>query len=269
VNILIANVGNIRVNEIKSLAEALNKKNKVTVLSMVSDSSHRGQAFSFRDVPVRVNPLLYKNEIPAYEFHNNPADAMSVMLCEIMAHKKPDLIICGINNAVHMGQDIYCSSNIGMAMEACFFGIPTIAIGVEHRIGGHTEVELKNVITFIEKNLEKFQSMELPKHTFLNINIPDVKKYEQLKGVKVASMSKMTQLSTYIEKTDANGSKYYWADNVKRVNVDADEKFARTWFDRGYITIVPLNYDATDYTAVQHWNNKVLKVLNISDEVMA
>ena len=286
-NILIANVGNIRVSEIKGLAAALNEKNRVTIVSMQADASHRGLAFSFRDTPVRVAPLVYKDVvksaswvgqktpgtlasianisdkkleafdgISAYEFHGNPADAISVTLTEIMQHKKPDLVICGINNGVHMGQDIYSSSNIGMAMEAAFFNIPTIAVGIPHKVGGHTEAEVSAAVEFVAKNAMKFADLGLPKHTFLNINVPSVEKYKNLKGVKVAKMGMMSPLSRYVEKTDPSGEKYYWADNVERNNAETSEEVARTWFDRGFVTIVPINYDATDYAAIREWDEE-------------
>lgn len=289
-NILIANVGNIRVNEIKALAQVLNKKHKITIVSMSSESSMRGNAFSANDVPVRVEPLLYKDiinssswvaqkdiktvsgvsqkkltefdGISAYEFdsgYNNPADAISVMLTEIMAHRLPDLVICGINNGVHMGQDIYLSSNIGMAFEAAFLRVPVIAVGVEYKIGGHSESELTNAVTFIEKNVEKFAGLALPKCTFLNINIPTVERYKQLKGVKVSCMGKSVKLSTYSEKTDNRGNKYYWAENVEPVNTGNSEENARTWFDKDFVTIIPINYDATDYAAVEDWNRVTIK----------
>ena len=278
-NILIASVGNINRNCIKVLAQELNKKHKVTIISMASYSSHRGLAFSFRDIPVRVNPVMYKDivknsawicgkdpkqlaafdGIAAYEFDSNPADAIAVMLCDIIAHKKPDLVICGISNGVHMGQDIYCSSNIGMAMEATFFDIPAIAVAVEQKFGGHSEQSVANAAQFIVKNVDAFAKLKLPKHTFLNINIPTVEKYKDFKGVKVAKMGHMTPLSLYVERVDGNGGKYYWADNVTRVGITEGEEYARPWFDKGWITVVPLNYDATDYDAVKDWNNDVIK----------
>ena len=284
-NILIANVGNIRTNEIKVLAEALNKNHKVTIISMGTESSNRGLAFSFSETPVRVTPLTYKeivasaswvmqkdvkevkslskakaaafDGIAAYEFVGNPADAMSITLKDIVAHKQPDLVICGINNGVHFGQDIYCSSNIGMAMESTFFGYPTIAIAVERKIGGNTEDDLSNAVKFIEKNVEAFAKMKLPENTFLSVNIPTVDKYENFAGVRVARMSRMSQLSSFVEKTDPLGNKYYWANNVERLNADSGEQYARTWYDNGHITVVPLNYDATDYTAVETWDQKI------------
>ena len=284
-NILIANVGNVRMNEIKVLAQALNKKHKVTICCMATDSSFRGLAFTFQDAPVRVSPLLYKeivknanwvkaldtgkvkeqskaklaafDDIAAYEFYSNPADAISIMLSEIMISEKPDLIICGLNNGHHMGQDVYSSGNIGLAMEGVFFHTPSIAVGVEWQNGGHSEEELENAVTFIEKNVEAFAKFKLP-YTFLNINIPTVKKYKDFKGVKVSRMGRMTQLSEYEEKTDVRGNKYYWAKKVERLNADKEE-WARTWFDKNYITIVPVNYDATDYTSVAQWEKSIIK----------
>ncbi|MCL2228514.1 MAG: hypothetical protein FWC00_01650 [Firmicutes bacterium] len=259
-NILIASLGNIRLGEIKVLAEALNKKNKVTLVSMGSHASYRGVAFSPEDVPVRAKPLLYKevvkketkkklgefDDIVAYEFDAQPADAISVMLSEVMAHKMPDLVICGISNGTHMGNDIYSSSNIGMAKMASFFGVPTIAVAVDGKVGGQMADDLKNAVNFIEKNLQTFVNMRLPKHTFLNINIPDVKTY---KGIKVVPMGNAEQLREYKECIDYAGGKYYWAEKSERP--------ADTWFEKGYITIIPMNYDSTDYDAVSEWGSRV------------
>jgi len=291
-HILIANVRNIRTNEIKVLAEALNKNHKITIISHMANKSNRGLAFSFRDEPIRVNPVYYKDVlnntswvnstepitainasttakksnaktnsafdgISAYEFAGDPADSISIMLGEILAHKRPDLVICGINNGRTMGQDIYCSSNVGMAMEATFFGIPTIAIGIDRKAGGHKEAEVKPVAEFIAKNVEKFASLKLPPHTFLNISMPSVANYKEYKGVKVARMGTMSKLSTYVEKVDPNGGKYYWANNTERKNADADMSLAPTWYEKGYITIVPLNYDATDHVAVREWDKRI------------
>jgi len=286
-NIVIANVRNMRVNEIRALAEALNKKHRVTVVSHSSSKSNRGQAFNYRNEPVRVNPLHYadvvKNSswashittkevkegekkvgafdgIAGYEFGGDPADSIAIMLTEIMKHKKPDIVICGINNGRHMGQDVYCSSNIGMAMEARFHGCKSIAVAVEHQGGGHGLEDLKNASTFIEKNIEAFCKLELPRHTFLNINIPHVENYKDFKGVKVSRMGRLTQLSKYRMSTDSTGEEYYWAESVERHAVEsAKERHedAPRWYEEGYITIIPQTYDTTDYAKVREWDKTI------------
>jgi 5'-nucleotidase len=265
-NILIANVRNIRHNEIKTLAMALNKKHTVTIASMALGSSHKGQSFSLGGNPVRVNTLVYKeviknsdkrggdaaavsskfDGITAYEFFGAPADAVSIMLGEIMAHNRPDIVICGINNNIHMGQDIYCSSNIGMAMESTFFGVPAISVGIERQVGGHSEIGCANAVRFIEKNIESIAKMKLPKHTFLNINIPTVEEYADLRGVKVTRLSWLNLINEFVECTDPKGAKYYWSKNVERRGESPDGTGIHA-FERGYVSVTPISYDATDY----------------------
>jgi len=293
VNILIANVGNIRSNEVKVLAEALNKNHKINIATMATESTSCGLAFSGPEEAIRVSPLLYKeivantawvahgdissvkaqsktkmagfDGIAAVEFFSTPADAVSIMLCDVMAHQKPDVVLCGINNGTHMGQDIYSSSSIGMAMEASFLGIPAIAVGIEHQPGGHSEKSLENAVTFIEKNITTLAKLRLPKGTVLNINIPTVDKYKKLNGVKITRMGRMTQFSEYEEKTDSKGKKYYWAKNVERLNGQPDEEWARTWFDKKYITIVPIDCDATDHDMVKVWQKNMVSKMKTSD----
>jgi len=265
--ILIANVGNIRRNEIKALALALNKKHKVTICSMAVESSFKGQAFSYCGSPVRMNPVLYKNVIKnmsqtedtkafdginAYEFYGTPADAVSIMLGEIMAHDRPDLVIAGIGNGVHMGQDIFCSSNIGMALEAAYFSIPSISLAIPYKPGGHTEAECETAVKFIERNLAALTTVGLPKNTFLNINVPDVP-YEKLKGTKITRLGWVSPvISEFEERADHKSQKYYWAKNVTRAG-EGSEGTDTHAFDNGFVSITPINYDPTDYDELERY----------------
>jgi 5'-nucleotidase len=265
--ILIANVGNIRRNEIKTLAASLNKNHTVTIVSMAVESSYKGQAFSYSGSPVRANPVLYtevlKNTsvsdtkdfegINAYEFYATPADAVSIALGEILAHDRPDFVIAGIGNGTHMGQDIFCSSNIGMAMEAAYFGVPSISIAIPMKVGGHTEDECKPAVKFIERNLEKLAALELPKHSFININIPAVAKYEDLKGVKVTHLGWIEHLiNEFDEHTDHKGEKYYWAKNLSR-ETQGKEGTDIHAFNDGFVSVTPVNYDLTDYRELEKY----------------
>lgn len=283
-NILIASVHNIRTNEIKVLAEEMNKSHKVSILSHAEGRACRGLAFRYKEEPVMLEPLLYKDVVKntgwvwkkdiqqikseakskvdafdgivAYGFHGEPAESMAIMLNNIMEHKQPDLVICGIGNGAMLGQDIYCSSYIGMAMEAAFNRVPVIVVSVGRHVGGHGEDTLKPTVDFISKNLEKIIAVnaELPPHTFLTFNFPVVKKVKDYKGVKVTRLGAMSELSKYVEKVDTDGHKYYWADYVERKNVSKGDENAGTWFDRGYITVTPINYDSTDYELLKKFD---------------
>lgn len=243
-NILIANVGNIRRGEVWALARALDKNHRVTVAVMSQDSSYRAQAFQFANAPTRVDNHLI-GDIPVYEFFSNPADAVSIMLGEIMIAKPPDLVICGIGNGTNLAQDIYVSSHVGMAMEAAFLGYKAVVVATEKKSGGHTDAELEPVIRFIEKNVEAFAKLKLPRQTFLNINVPQVNRYEELSGIRYTSMGKTTLRSTFDKRTDPKGETYYYLRHEPQENVKHGENDDKTWYDRGYVSITPINYDAT------------------------
>jgi len=265
--ILIANVGNIRRNSIKVLAAALNKNHKVTIASMAVESSYKGQAFSYSGAPIRAKPIAYKSVleniskadtkpyegIDAYEFYGTPADAVSIMLGEVMAHDRPDLVIAGIGNGVTAGQDIFCSSNVGMAMEATYFNIPAIAIAIPFDSGGNSEEDCSIAVKFLEKNLDKLVAIKLPKHTLLNIIFPDVKKYEDIKGIKITRLGWVNPLiNQFEEKTDHKGNKYYWAKNILR-GVGSKQGTDIYEYTQGYVSITPINYDPTDYEELEKY----------------
>lgn len=257
-NILIANVRNLESAELKVLAGELAKKHSVTVCSLEGSSRQKGNAFSYSGFPIKFkqisNYTLNGTRIPAYKFQGTPADMVSIMLGNIMRHRKPQLVICGISNGISLGTDVFCSSNIGMAMQAAFSNIPCIAVGVPMQMGGHKEADLLPAAQFIAKNVDKFAKAKLPTDTFLNITIPLVKKYEDFQGVGISSMDNLTKMTRYVEKEDCKGNKYYWAQLVERKTADnaAEAPTAgMAYFKKNYIIMAPLTYNCTDMTSLE------------------
>ncbi len=257
-NILIANVRNLESAELKVLAGELAKKHSVTVCSLEGSSRQKGNAFSYSGFPTKFkqisNYTINGMRIPAYKFQGTPADMVSIMLGNIMRHRKPQLVICGISNGISLGTDVFCSSNIGMAMQAAFSNIPCIAVGVPMQMGGHKEADLLPAAQFIAKNVDKFAKAKLPTDTFLNITIPLVKKYEDFQGVGISSMDNLTKMTRYVEKEDCKGNKYYWAQLVERKTADnaAEAPTAgMAYFKKNYIIMAPLTYNCTDMTSLE------------------
>jgi len=257
-NILIANVRNLESAELKVLAGELAKKHSVTVCSLEGSSRQKGNAFSYSGFPTKFkqisNYTINGMRIPAYKFQGTPADMVSIMLGNIMRHRKPQLVICGISNGISLGTDVFCSSNIGMAMQAAFSNIPCIAVGVPMQMGGHKEADLLPAAQFIAKNVDKFAKAKLPTDTFLNITIPLVKKYEDFQGVGISSMDNLTKMTRYVEEEDCKGNKYYWAQLVERKTADnaAEAPTAgMAYFKKNYIIMAPLTYNCTDMTSLE------------------
>lgn len=265
-NILIANVRNLEALELKVLAGELAKKHTVTVCSMEGPSRQKGNAFSYSGFPIKFkqisNYMLNGERVAAYKFQGTPADMISVMLGNIMHHRKPHLVICGISNGISLGTDVFCSSNIGMAMQAAFSNVPCIAVGVPMQIGGHSEAELLPVAQFIAKNVEKFAKAKLPTDTFLNITVPIVKKYDDFQGVGISSMDNLTKMTRYLEKVDCKGNKYYWAQLVERdssAKTEVSPTAGMAYFKKNYIIMAPLTYNCTDTAWLAEMQKEIVK----------
>lgn len=265
-NILIANVRNLESAELKVLAGELAKKHSVTVCSLEGSSRQKGNAFSYSGFPTKFkqisNYTINGTRIPAYKFQGTPADMISIMLGNIMRHRKPQIVICGISNGISLGTDVFCSSNIGMAMQAVFSNVPCIAVGVPMQMGGHKESDLLPSAQFIAKNIDKFAKAKLPTDTFLNITIPLVKSYDDFQGVGISSMDNLTKMTRYLEKEDCKGNKYYWAQLVERESSHKTEvapTAGMSYFKKNYIIMAPLTYNSTDFARLEQMQKEILK----------
>jgi 5'-nucleotidase len=200
VKILITNVSNLESNELRVLASFLMPKHKITVASLASAGHQKGSAFSYGGYPVKFKKInsyeIGGEKVDAYKFYGTPADMVSIMLNEVLTDNKPDLVICGINNGLTLGTDTFCSSNIGMVMQAVFAKIPSVAVAVPIKLGGHSRDDLTPPARFIANNVEIFVKMGYIQNTFLNISCPIVGKYEDYRGFGVGSMDKLTEMTT-------------------------------------------------------------------------
>ena len=277
-NILIATNFNIRSNEVLALAKALRIKHEVTICACCHEASYKGLAFSKHDNPVRgdliTNLKLQLNEaevieftehskgrqnsVTGYEFYGTPADMVSVMLGEVMKNRPPDLVLCGISNSTNMGPDIYSSSNVGMAMMATYMGIRAVVVATDFVAGGHSLLSLEIIAQFVEKNIVEFAKLKLPLYTFLNVNVPEVENYKDLKGIKYTRMGKMNMSLNFEERKSPAGVTYYWPKKTVRENLAGESVDYKYWYDKGFVSITPINVDSTDWKAIDNWG-KVVK----------
>ena len=262
-NILITNVSNLESNEMRVFATILMKRHHVTVASTAVAEHQRGSAFSFGSSPVKFKKIgnyeLAGELVDAYKFYGTPADTMSIMLNEVMKENRPDLVICGINNGLTLGTDTFCSSNIGMVMQAVFAGIPAIAVAVPIKLGGHSIADLIPPATFILNNAEAFKKIGKIPNTFINISCPLVPRFEDYRGYGVGSMDRLTPMTTYREGTDPNGEKYFWTEFTERKTAEGKKNepaMGLSYFEKNYIIVTPLTVDATDYRQIAKLTEK-------------
>jgi 5'-nucleotidase len=69
-------------------------------------------------------------QVPAFAVPGSPAQAV-VYAVVVLAPRKPDLVISGINYGENLGNQVTGSGTVGAALEAAALGIPALAVSLE------------------------------------------------------------------------------------------------------------------------------------------
>lgn len=180
----------------------------------------------------------YCGAVDAYICEGTPAD------CVKYAHSclgiKFDLLISGPNNGDNYGDSSMYSGTIAAAEEGVACGIKSIAVS---RAGYN--VAFNSTVEYICQNLDKLVQVDIP-YTLLNINVPNLS-LEQIKGVRVTRQSMSANWDDYFEATDDPQRWFHTGDKLKVTGEESDI----TLCDDGYIVIVPLTLERTNYKAIQ------------------
>lgn len=189
--ILLSNDDGIDALGIKLLEQELLKlSNDVWVVAPKNEKSGASHAITsdkLRSMQGHSSVDAFPNDIVKvserhYAVDGTPSDCVRIALNMILADKKPDLIISGINNGRNIADDITYSGTVGVAVEGILHGIPSIA--VSQLVDGAEVVNWQMAEKYLPGLLQKICRGTFGADTLININFPNVP-FEELKGITV------------------------------------------------------------------------------------
>lgn len=187
---------------------------------------------------------LNKNK---YIITGTPSDCINFGVYKLL-NKKVDYIISGINRGGNLGDDISYSGTVGAAMEGTLLGYRGLAFSLVDIGYGYNFKIIKNqMLMFIKKILK----IKLPFKTFLNINIPSVKK---IKGIKFTFQDSRKYPGGITMLKDLSDKPYFLIGSKPAVwdNINGSDYNAVM---NGFISVTPIKIDFTDYSVL----DKLLK----------
>ena len=242
--ILITNDDGIFAPGLKALVEAVKAFGTPIVVAPDSPQSGKGHAITLND-PLRVNKVDVFEGIEAYETSGTPVDCVKLATHMILKDKKIDLCVSGINHGSNAAINIIYSGTMSAAMEASLEGINSIGFSLlDYSFDADFSGAQATVKTIVEKVLKN----GLGKTKLLNVNIPKLPASE-IKGIKVCRQANAQWEETFMEGKDPRGQKYYWLEG-KFVNYDNGSDTDIWALEHGYVSVVPSQYDLTDYPAL-------------------
>ena len=239
--VLLSNDDGIHSPGIQVLAKALVEAgHDVTVVAPERERSTTSHSLTLHK-PLRI----YHHGEKQFAVSGSPADCV-YMATRFILKKRPDLVISGINRGANLGQDHFYSGTVAAAREAALTGIRSLAVSLVH---SHSKTNptlyWETAARFMATLAGHMDQFQVPPDRILNINVPNLPA-EKIKGVRMSRQGKQVYSSEVLEAVDPRGRKYYWNGG----NYSGFEPLPNSdcvEVDEGYIAVVPLRIDTTDY----------------------
>lgn len=244
--ILVSNDDGVQAPGLAALASALEPLGQVVVVAPDRERSAAGHALTLHR-PLR----LREHRAGWYSVDGTPTDCVHLGVHGIL-RKLPDLLISGINHGGNLGDDLTYSGTVGVALEGTLFGIPSLAVSLVAREHFHFGPAGR-----VARELaEAVAHRGLPTGTYLSVNVPNVERFEDLRGTRITRQGRRVFGSGVVEKLDPRGRAYYWIGAGELGFVEGDVGSDVEAVTNGWVSVTPVRADLTHYgflEEMEHW----------------
>ncbi len=170
-----------------------------------------------------------------FSVDGTPTDAVYMGLNLVLKHRKPDLVLSGINHGPNLGTDVLYSGTVAAAMEGAILGCHAIALSLASPPPHHFEHAVRFAAALSRSVMRAPPSAPL----LLNVNVPA----GPVKGYRFARLGKRTYGNEVVENKDPRGRPYYWIGGEGAVTEDIPHSDCNCIFHDGLVSVTPLHLD--------------------------
>ena len=172
--ILVSNDDGFDAVGICSLVEMIGDMGEIIVCAPDSARSGFSRAFS-ATVPLRLTRRHNMGEVEVWSTNGTPVDCVKLAVDELCGGRTPDLVIGGINHGDNSTVNNHYSGTMGVAVEGCIKGIPSVAFS---NCDYNPQSSQTHLTHYVRRVVERVLAEGLPKGVCLNVNFPDRKTFE-------------------------------------------------------------------------------------------
>jgi 5'-nucleotidase len=242
--IFITNDDGITARGLRALIDVVRPLGRVVVIAPDKPQSGTSHAVTMHH-PLRLNPLIQGSDYEEYSCNGTPVDCVKLAY-KIVLDRKPDLLLSGINHGSNSSINIIYSGTMAAVFEGAMAGIPSVGFSL---LQYGEDADFSGASIYARKIVQKVMSQKLPEGVCLNVNVPDVP-VDEIRGVRICRQAGGTWLEDFDVRKDPKGRKYYWLKGVFARIGDGEDTDEHA-LDQHFISIVPVNYDFTDYPAIK------------------
>ncbi|WP_185877483.1 5'/3'-nucleotidase SurE [Blattabacterium cuenoti] len=248
--ILVTNDDGIIAPGIRNLIKIMNTLGDVYVIAPSDPKSGISHAITMDTILYCDSVKIDDGAQKEWKCSGTPVDCVKLAIGNILP-RKPDICVSGINHGSNSSINIIYSGTVSAIIESSIEGIPSISFSLlDFNWNANFEYSKKYIYQIVKKVLNNFILEK--KVISLNVNIPKLK----VKGIKICKQSKSKWKESFEKRFNPKGKSYYWLvgkfiNNDEKINTDE-------WaLKNGYISIVPLQFDFTNYSILnmlKSWN---------------
>ena len=247
--ILISNDDGYHSRGLRYLCEFLSDMADILVCAPESPRSGYSCAFS-AEPPIYLKRRKKIVGAEVWSCSGTPADCVKIALDRLTPHRRPDMVIGGINHGDNSPVNTLYSGTMGVAMEGCMKYIPSIAFS---SCDYDPDADLSHLRDGVRMIVQRVLSDGLPKGVCLNVNFPKVDHFE---GVKICRMGYGSWTNEILECDHPRKGKYYWMVGYYHDDEPGAMDNDRWALEHGYIAITPTTMDVTAYDVLESMKNK-------------
>jgi 5'-nucleotidase len=185
----------------------------------------------------------------------SPADCVLAALYDVMAGRRPDLVLSGVNRGNNAGENVLYSGTLGGAMEAALQGLPAIALS--QFLGPDTdgladpfEAAREHGVAVCRTLLEHGDWSDRGGYrTFYNVNFPPCPA-AAVRGTRVAAQGLRQGSHFTVEpQTSPTGRRFLWVRGGPQGVRTAPGTDVAANLD-GYVAVTPLRADLTAHDLI-------------------
>lgn len=249
--ILVTNDDSVNAKGIQSLVKIASKMGRVVVVAPDKPQSGMGHAITIND-PIRMNRVEMFGEIEAYSTTGTPVDCVKLAIYEILG-QKPDLVLSGINHGENSSTNVLYSGTMSAAIEGAMEGLPSIGFSLANYAHDANFLQYE---PFIDRIIEHVLNEGMPKHTCFNVNIPNLD-FKTIRGMRFCTQAHAFWADRFDRRVDQFGRTYFWLTG-EFGELNPKEESDLHAMVNGFISIVPTQFDLTNYSAYEKY--KALKL---------
>jgi 5'-nucleotidase len=222
---------------------------EVVVVAPDSPQSGMGHAITINKPLRLVKNNQFGPDVESYQCSGTPADCVKLAVDKVL-HRKPDLLVSGINHGSNSSINVIYSGTMSAAMEGAIEGITAIGFSL---LDFSWDADFSGAKVYMAKIVKNVLGKGLTANTLLSVNVPNVPE-KDIKGIKVCRQANAKWVEEFDHRQDPHGRDYYWLTG-KFTNMDKGEDTDEWALANGYVSMVPVQFDLTAHHAIQTLNS--------------